>query len=109
MLTLCNAVDAVRGTSVREIVVRSKAEGEKIIIEVLDSGHGLTEAAEKNLFKPFMTTKSAGMGIGLSLSRGIAEAHGGTLTYERNPTGGAIFTLSLPIGAPANDSTNPGG
>jgi two-component system, LuxR family, sensor kinase FixL len=102
-----NAVDAVRGAPVREIVVRSKATEDHVIIEVLDTGSGIAEAEEKNLFKPFVTTKAAGMGIGLSLSRGIAEAHGGTLTYERNPAGGAIFALSLPIGAPANDGTNP--
>ena len=103
-----NAVDAVRGGTVREIVVRSKATEDRVIIEVLDTGSGITEAEEKNLFKPFVTTKAAGMGIGLSLSRGIAEAHGGTLTYERNPAGGAIFALSLPIGPLGNDGTNRG-
>jgi two-component system, LuxR family, sensor kinase FixL len=97
-----NAVDAVRSSETREVTIKSCLTGPRVIIEVSDTGPGVSEDAAKNLFKPFMTTKAGGMGIGLSLSRGIAEAHGGTLTYERGPAGGAVFTLALPIGTKEN-------
>ncbi len=92
-----NAVDAVRQSAVREITVTSTRVLDAVVINVADTGSGITEQGEFNLFKPFMTTKPSGMGIGLSLSRSIAEAHGGTLVYGRNPVGGAVFTLTLPI------------
>ncbi len=98
-----NAVDAVRNGPSREVTIRSSLEEQHIVIEVIDTGPGVSEQGEKSLFKPFMTTKPGGMGIGLSLSRSIAEAHGGTLTYAHSPAGGAIFTLALPCGTDENE------
>jgi len=49
------------------------------------------------VFQPFFTTKSKGLGIGLSISRSIVEAHGGRLTTEPNPAGGALFRFTLPL------------
>ena len=68
-----------------------------IEVRVDDDGPGLSGTA--NLFTPFFTTKPGGSGIGLALSRQIAEAHGGTLTLEqRNGARGASARLALPIG-----------
>jgi PAS domain S-box-containing protein len=92
-----NAAEAVqqvgKGGSVR---VAWKAAGEKLSLVVEDDGPGLGDTA--NLFVPFYTTKPGGSGIGLVLSRQIAEAHGGTLELEDRPEGGARarVTLSLP-------------
>jgi two-component system, LuxR family, sensor kinase FixL len=92
-----NAFDAVKQSQVREITITSNKHEDSVIIQISDTGPGMTPETEATLFKPFVTTKPSGMGIGLSLSRSIAEAHGGSLTYERNPDGGAVFTLTLPI------------
>jgi signal transduction histidine kinase len=54
---------------------------------------------EEKLFQAFATSKPAGMGVGLSISRNIVEAHNGRLWFEPNPSGGTIFCLSLPPSA----------
>jgi nitrogen fixation/metabolism regulation signal transduction histidine kinase len=90
-----NAVDASLETrgSVR---VECHARGANVIIEVFDEGLGL--AATANLFVPFFTTKPSGSGIGLVLSRQIADAHGGTLTLENRTDGrGCVATVTLPV------------
>ena len=65
-----------------------------------DNGPGLDPAVAGRLFEPFYTTKPAGLGMGLAISRTIAEAHGGALRGENHPAGGALFTLALPLGPP---------
>ncbi len=65
-------------------------------LSVLDDGPGIADTA--NLFVPFYTTKPGGSGIGLALSRRIAEAHGGRLSLENRPQGGCLATLRLPLG-----------
>jgi signal transduction histidine kinase len=93
---LRNAVDATLGHGDRVAVGWEVADGEVRIV-VDDEGPGLSNTA--NLFVPFFTTKPGGSGIGLVLSRQIAEAHAGTLTLE-NHTGapGCRATLTLPVG-----------
>ncbi len=100
-----NAFEAVRQGQVRDVIIVSERRENSVAISISDSGPGLSPEIEANLFKPFVTTKLGGMGIGLSLSRSITEAHGGTLSYERNPAGGATFVLSLPIEAAADVET----
>jgi two-component system sensor kinase FixL len=92
-----NAVDAMRETKKRELTIRTHKSLASVFVDVIDTGPGLRDGVEAHLFKPFMTTKATGMGVGLSISRTIAEAHGGSLHYSSNPKGGAIFTLTLPI------------
>ncbi|MGC3968121.1 MAG: HAMP domain-containing sensor histidine kinase [Pirellulales bacterium] len=66
-------------------------------MEVVDQGAGLPADPEVDIFEPFVSTKDTGLGLGLSISRHIAEAHGGTLGAENQPEGGAAFRLRLPV------------
>jgi len=91
---LRNAVDAVQKTG-GAVTLRWQINPSRLDLEVLDEGPGL--ANPSNLFVPFFTTKPEGSGIGLVLSRQIAEAHGGTLTLaNREDRRGARATLTLP-------------
>jgi two-component system, LuxR family, sensor kinase FixL len=65
-------------------------------VSVADTGPGIADAVRERLFQPFMTTKAQGMGVGLSISRSIVEAHGGRIWAEANPGGGALFRFTLP-------------
>lgn len=65
------------------------------IVSVSDSGPGLDPETAARLFQPFVTTKALGMGVGLSISRNIVEAHGGRIWTEPTPGGGAIFHFTL--------------
>jgi len=92
---LRNAVDASLETG-GGVRVRCSTRGNNAIVEVEDDGLGLSGSA--NLFVPFFTTKPNGSGIGLVLSRQIAEAHGGTVTLEnRSDARGCVATLRIPI------------
>jgi two-component system sensor kinase FixL len=92
-----NATEAMTETAKREIVVsNARVPGDMIEIVVSDTGVGLTETVLSNLFRPFYTTKATGMGVGLSISRGIIEAHGGRMHAEHNEMGGATFRFTLP-------------
>jgi two-component system sensor kinase FixL len=92
-----NAVEAMEGSGRRELQVRSAPFAQDtIVIEVSDTGSGISEEIAARLFQPFVTTKQQGMGVGLSISRTIVEAHGGEIWVEPNPGGGTIFRLTLP-------------
>ncbi|MNC96436.1 Sensor protein FixL [compost metagenome] len=67
------------------------------MVSVADTGSGIAPDVAANLFKPFLTTKSQGMGVGLSISRTIVEAHGGEIWAENSPGGGAVFSFTLPM------------
>jgi two-component system sensor histidine kinase DctS len=64
---------------------------------VTDSGHGIDEETAKQLFTPFFSTKSDGMGLGLSLCRTVVEQHGGTLYFRRHTPQGIVFVFTLPV------------
>lgn len=91
-----NAVEAIGDGAAREVVVASRAEGNRIEIAVRDSGAGIAAANPDDLFSEFLTTKSSGMGLGLPISRTIVEAHGGRIWGENRPEGGAAFRFTLP-------------
>ena len=92
-----NAIDAMETALTRELVVAtSPAPDNMIEISVADTGGGIAPEIADQLFQPFVTTKSHGMGVGLSISRTIIESHGGSITPRPNPTGGTIFTFTLP-------------
>jgi C4-dicarboxylate-specific signal transduction histidine kinase len=95
-----NAIEAMREMSERprHLTIVSCTEGpDALRIEVRDSGMGLDPRHAAHLFEPFYTTKAEGIGIGLSISRSIVEAHGGQLTAGPNTPHGAVFRLSLPV------------
>lgn len=92
-----NALEAMAGASQRRLVATTRpAADEMIEVSVADTGHGFADGVESNLFQTFFTTKETGMGVGLSISRSIVEAHGGKMWAENNPSGGATFHFTLP-------------
>ena len=94
---LRNAVEAMQTAPRRELIVSASLGDDQMIeIAVVDTGPGIDAAIMAQLFRPFVSTKPQGMGVGLSISRSIVEAHGGRLWHEPNPAGGAIFRLTLP-------------
>ncbi len=98
-----NALEAMQGQARRELLVSTKVEDDMAMVSVADTGPGLDEAAAARLFQPFVTTKAQGMGVGLSISRTIVEAHGGRIWTEVNSGGGAIFRFSVRL-APDEES-----
>jgi len=93
---LRNALEAMDGSARREIVVSAKRANGGVEISVADSGPGIAPGVVERLFQPFTTTKSDGMGVGLSICRNLAEAQGGHLRYAPGTNGGAVFSLDLP-------------
>ena len=99
---LRNAEEAMKSvpTGKRRIEVNLDKVGEEIQIKVSDRGPSLSTEVKSEIFKPFFTTKSTGMGIGLTICRSILEAHYGRLTFAPRNKGGAIFTCVLPTVKP---------
>ena len=95
-----NAMDALAETppARRHITIRSAVRAADVEVSVCDTGPGLPAAIMGKLFTPFVTTKSHGLGIGLTIARTIVVAHNGTITAHENPNGGATFTVALPRG-----------
>jgi PAS domain S-box-containing protein len=93
-----NAIEAMSESEgdARELKVETKMFAESVLVTVADTGPGLNTAQAEQIFKPFHTTKSGGMGMGLAISRSIIESHGGKLWAEANEPRGATFKFTLP-------------
>jgi C4-dicarboxylate-specific signal transduction histidine kinase len=95
---LRNALEAMGGGHRRELNIETRMSAEaQVGVIISDTGPGLPEALRDQIFKPFVTTKPEGMGIGLSVCRSIIEAHGGTIRATPGPAGGAAFHITLPV------------
>jgi signal transduction histidine kinase len=94
---LMNAFDALGNASERRTIVTTRKAGTAIHVSVKDSGGGIPVADLARIFDPFYTTKSSGLGMGLSIARSLIEAHGGQLWAENNKDGGATFILTVPV------------
>ncbi len=92
-----NGMDAVAELppEKRRVILRARLDGEAVEVSVSDSGPGIPPDIIAKVFEPFFTTKPSGMGMGLSVSRTIVDAHGGRLWAENAPDGGAVFRLLL--------------
>ncbi len=92
-----NAMDAMAETppARRHVTISSKVRATDVEVSVRDTGPGLRADIIGRLFTPFVTTKSHGLGIGLTIARRIVDAHGGTIDAHNNPEGGATFTVTL--------------
>jgi len=103
-----NAEQAMAKTSgprLLAISARCDRDANALRIRVSDTGPGIPKEIVPRIFEPFFTTKPVGegTGFGLSISRGLIEAHGGTITVELPAAGGTVFEITLPLGAPGRD------
>ena len=91
-----NAIQAMAGGHERKISVSLAREDQRIVLHVHDSGTGLDDVVKDHVGQPFVTTKREGLGVGLSISKTIAEMHSGSLTITNAVGGGALVELNLP-------------
>ena len=101
---LMNAFDAVCGRDVggRRVILRTDCDDGHVLVSVVDHGDGVPEDQLAHIFEPFVTTKSEGLGLGLSICRAIVSAHGGELQARRNLDRGMTFSFSIPA-SPAGE------
>jgi len=92
-----NAIEAMAGATdcAKSLVLRSRRQGDELLIQVRDHGVGIKDTTL--IFEPFFTTKASGMGMGLSISRSIVEAHGGRVWATANEDAGMTFSFTLPL------------
>ena len=99
---ILNGMDALEGAAggYRRVTVTARRESPQAVeISVRDTGRGIAHDEMEHIFAPFFSTKAKGIGMGLSISRSIAEAHQGRLWAENNTSGGATLRFTLPIAA----------
>jgi signal transduction histidine kinase len=96
---MMNGMEATAETTdrPRELLISVRGKESELVVRVEDSGVGLDPETAAKIFDPFFTTKPHGIGMGLSISRSIIEAHEGRLWASPRPSGGAIFQFTLPI------------
>jgi len=91
---IVNALQAMAGSGT--LTVTSRPDGTMVEIAIADSGPGIPREIRDKIFDPFFTTRASGSGLGLSVSYGIVQAHGGSITVENGSPGGAYFRVRLP-------------
>jgi two-component system, LuxR family, sensor kinase FixL len=100
-----NALEAVKGRPAPEVTITTRRAARGVAIHVEDNGAGIQAEAIPDLFKTFASSKAGGLGLGLAISKTIAQSHGGTLDVDPGGRGrGAQFTLTLPLTAPGAEN-----
>jgi len=96
-----NAAEAIEGEGT--VTVRTFRRKDRVVVEVADTGRGMTPEVKKKLFEPFFTTKPVGqgLGLGLSISAMIVHNHGGEITVRSRPGLGTVFQVGIPVRSPA--------
>ena len=97
MNLVLNALQAMHGSGT--LTVRTKSGGGGVALEISDTGQGMTEEQVKNIFEPFYTTKSQGLGLGMAFAQKVVEQHGGSISIESRPGEGTTVRVELPGGA----------
>lgn len=93
-----NAIEAMKDSELKELSVETaRTEDGMVRVDVADTGTGISDEISERLFHPFVTSKAGGMGIGLSISKRMIEAHGGQISAASNSPRGTVFTFTLPI------------
>jgi len=106
MNILHNASQAIEGEG--EVWLKTYLEGEKVYVQIRDSGGGIPEEHRDKIFDPFYTTKEVGKGtgLGLSISYGIVERHGGHIEVDSEMGKGTTFTIVIPLAGPPTDTAS---
>jgi signal transduction histidine kinase len=106
---MMNGIEAMQSVMdrPRELLIQSARDETQLVVSVTDCGVGISAENADRLFNPFFTTKSNGMGMGLSICRSIIEAHGGRLWAAANVPHGATFQFTLPVNANAAATDGP--
>jgi signal transduction histidine kinase len=102
MNLVTNGAEAMEESiGLRQVTIRTSVnDGGGVLVAVEDRGPGLTAEAAEDIFDPFVTTKLDGMGLGLSITRTVIEAHGGSLSASPAPSGGTVFQFTIPSASP---------
>jgi signal transduction histidine kinase len=87
-------------TGARELLISTAQDPTGAFVAVRDSGPGIDPGNLDRVFEPFYTTKTSGVGMGLSICRSIIDRHGGRLSVSANEPRGAVFQFTLPVGSP---------
>ena len=100
---MINAVDAMPEGGLLSLAVSRSSEGgrDSVVVEVTDTGHGMTPEAVRTAFEPYFSTKDTGVGLGLALTRKIVEDHGGAIVLASRPGRGTTARIALPLLAQA--------
>ncbi len=97
MNLLLNAVQAMEGRVGSQLFVRTRLDGERVRVDVIDNGPGIPDEIRERVWDVYFSSKKAGTGLGLPTARRIVEEHGGTLTFESEAGKGTDFALVLPL------------